>query len=318
MSNAEIPLPRPVAYGMMKAVMLKKGAAGFFSEAGYNPLKWIPTGRALTERSTGKTMGWHADMMSELNSIPRKDQEELALNSHRNAIAAEKKGYLAQEISPITVTVKGKSKEVSKDDLIQHDLEKMAAKMPNLKPVFRKDKGSITAATSSPLTDGGSAILIMSEEKAKKLGYPTDVTVKSFYFSGIDPYPQLLLAPALGWGPALKKAGLTTKDIDLFEIHEAFAGQVLATIKCLRSPEFFEKYTGSSEVVMKEEFDFSKLNVNGSSIALGHPFAATGGRILGSLTNELRRSGKRHGIVSICAAGGLGGVAVLEHAPKKL
>ncbi|CAD2213822.1 acetyl-CoA acyltransferase [Angomonas deanei] len=314
-SNAEIPLPKNITHALMKAQ--KGGVAGFFSEAGYNPMKWLPTGFSIAERSTGKTMGWHGDVIAELNNISRGDQEALALASHKKAAEAEKKGYFKDEVVPVLLEKRGKQVEIIKDDLIQRDTEKVKEKMPKLKPSFRKEKGTITAATSSPLTDGASAMLIMSEEKAKSLGYATDVTIKSFHFSGIDPFPQLLLAPVLGWGPCLKEAGITAKDIDLFEIHEAFAAQVLATIKCLGSPEFFEKYAGTSEVVLKGDFDFSKLNVNGSSIALGHPFAATGGRIVTSLANELRRTGKKHGLVSICAAGGLGGVAILEHSPKK-
>ncbi|KAG5471709.1 hypothetical protein LSCM4_03261 [Leishmania orientalis] len=313
-SNAELPLPRSVTHGLMMAQ--RKGIMGFFKEAGYNPSRWLPSGVALTERSTGKTMGWHGDVIGELNSISREDQEALAVASHANAARAEKAGYFSDEIVPVMVDAT-KNIEVKCDDVLQRDTEKMKAKMPSLKPVFRKDKGTITAATSSALTDGGSAMLVMSEEKAKKLGYPTDVSVKSWYFCGIDPYPQLLLAPVLGWGPALRKAGLAPKDIDLYEIHEAFAAQVLATIKRLRSQEFFDRYAGGGKPLLTEDIDRSRLNVNGGSLALGHPFAATGGRIVTSLANELRRSGKRHGLVSICAAGGLGGVAVLEHTPKK-
>ncbi|KAG5497624.1 hypothetical protein JKF63_03889 [Porcisia hertigi] len=314
-SNGELPLPRPVTHGLMMAQ--KKGIMGFFKEAGYNPRKWFPSGVALTERSTGKTMGWHGDVIAELNTISRKDQEALAVASHANATRAEKAGYFKDEIVPVVVDKKGKKTEVTGDNVLQRDTEKMTARMPSLKPVFRKEKGTITAATSSALTDGGSAMLVMSEDKARKLGYPTDVSVKSWHFSGIDPYPQLLLAPVLGWGPAFKKAGLTPKDIDLYEIHEAFAAQVLATIKCLQSQEFFDRYASGSPRVLTEDIDPSKLNVNGGSLALGHPFAATGGRIVTSLANELRRTGKRHGLVSICAAGGLGGVAILEHTTKR-
>jgi acetyl-CoA acyltransferase len=136
-------------------------------------------------------------------------------------------------------------------------------------------------------------------------------------FSAIDPYPQLLLAPAMGWGKCLDAAGITAKDIDRFEIHEAFAAQVLFTLKCLHSAEFAKKFLGRDTPVLAEPLDMEKLNVNGGSLAIGHPFAATGGRIVTSLANELRRSGKRHGLISICAAGGLGGIAVLEHTPKK-
>ncbi|KAG5495895.1 hypothetical protein JIQ42_02772 [Leishmania sp. Namibia] len=185
-------------------VAQRKGIMGFFKEAGYNPSRWLPSGVALTERSTGKTMGWHGDVIGELNNISREDQEALAVASHANAARAEKAGYFSDEIVPVMVDA-AKNIEVKCDDVLQRDTEKMKAKMPSLKPVFRKDKGTITAATSSALTDGGSAMLVMSEEKAKKLGYPTDVSVKSWYFCGIDPYPQLLLAPVLGWGPALER-----------------------------------------------------------------------------------------------------------------
>ncbi|EKG06006.1 thiolase protein-like protein, putative [Trypanosoma cruzi] len=319
MSNARLVAPATLSYGLARLTMgKKKGLAAlpaFFKEAGYNPLSWLPRPLALEERSTGRTMGWHGDLIGELNNISRADQEALAIASHKNASEAVMKGYMEEEVVPVTVTRNGETVEFVKDEYIQSDIEKMKAKLPTLKPAFRRPNGTITPATSSGLTDGGSAMLLMSEEKAKQLGYPTDISVKSWHFSAIDPYPQLLLAPVLGWGPTLKRAGLTAEDIDLFEIHEAFAAQVLATIKCLQSPEFFERYTGSRDVVLKEKFDFSKLNVNGGAMALGHPFAATGGRLVTSLANELRRSGKRHGLISICAAGGLGGIAVLEHTP---
>jgi len=155
---------------------------------------------------------------------------------------------------------------------------------------------------------------MMSEEKAKQLGYATDIRLKACQFTAIDPFPQLLLAPALGWHKALAKAGLTAEQIDLFEVHEAFAGQVLATLKVLQDKKFAERYLGRSEPVLKS-FDMAKLNVRGGSIAMGHPFAATGGRIVTTTANELRRSDKKHALISICAAGGLGGVAVLERVP---
>ncbi|KPI87383.1 putative 3-ketoacyl-CoA thiolase-like protein [Leptomonas seymouri] len=314
-SSIEMALPRSVMHGMMMSK--KKGIMGFFKEAGYNPAAWFPKGIALAERSTGKTMGWHGDVIGELNNISREEQEIFAVASHEKAARAEKAGYFEDEIVPVSMEKNGKTVQVTKDDLLQRDTEKMKSKLSNLKPVFRRDKGTITAATSSALTDGGSAMLVMSEEKAKKLGFPTDVRVASWHFSGIEPYPQLLLAPVLGWGSALQKAGLSPKDIDLFEIHEAFAAQVLATLKCLKSQEFFDRYAKGTKAVLSEDIDRSKLNVNGSSLAFGHPFAATGGRIVTSLASELRRTGKRRGLVSICAAGGLGGVAILEHTPKK-
>lgn len=321
-SNGEMPIPRTLAHGLAQFVYgKKKGMAAlpnFFAEAGYNPLKWLPQPPAIAERSTGKTMGWHGDVIGELQGVSRKDQEALAILSHRNACAARDKGYFDGEIVPVEVMKKKKMIQVTKDNILRSDFDVMTEKFGKLKPAFRKPNGTITAATSSALTDGASAMLVMSEEKAKALGYPTDVSLKSWHFSAIDPYPQLLLAPALAWPHVLKKAGLHVDNIDLFEVHEAFAAQVLATIRALESPEFAKKYLDSDKPLFeKGKLDMSKVNVNGGSLALGHPFAATGGRIVTSLANELRRTGKRHGLISICAAGGLGGVAILEHTPMK-
>jgi len=320
-SNGELPIPRRLAHGLAQFIYGKqKGAAAipnFFKEAGYNPLKWLPTPPAIAERSTGKTMGWHGDMMAELNQVARADQEALAIKSHENACKARKAGYLDEEIYPLEIDLgkKGK-KRISKDNLIKEDWDKMAEKLPKLKPSFRKPSGTITAATSSALTDGASAVLVMSEEKAKELGYATDVSLASWHFSAIDPYPQLLLAPALAWPTVLKKAGLQLKDIDLFEVHEAFAAQVLVTLKVLADKQFCEKFLGLDKPFIANQDEMARirerLNVNGSSISIGHPFAATGGRIVTSSMNELRRSGKNNALVSICAAGGLGGVAVVQ------
>lgn len=320
-SNGELPIPRPLAYGLAQFIYgKKKGIAAipsFFAEAGYNPLRWAPTPPAIAERSTGKTMGWHGDIISELYGITRADQEALAIRSHKNASIAEQKGYLAEEIVPVEVTKKKKQVSITQDNLIRRDYDKMPAKLPTLKPAFRRPMGTITAATSSALTDGASAVLVMSEEKAKELGYPTDITMKTWQFTGIDPYPELLLAPVIGWDKALKKTGLGLKDLDVIEIHEAFAGQVLATVKCLESADWAKKHLGYDKPILDGKIDLEKVNVNGSSIAIGHPFAATAGRLVTSSMNELRRTGKKHAICSICAAGGLGGVCIIEHTPTK-
>lgn len=320
-SNGELPIPRRLAYGLAQFIYgKKKGLAAlpnFFKEAGYNPLKWLPQPPAIAERSTGKTMGWHGDMISEMYGVTRAEQEAFAIASHRNASIARKKGYFLDEVVPVEAPKGKKSVTVANDNLIRDDFEAMPEKLPKLKPAFRKPDGTITAATSSALTDGASAVLVMSEEKAKKLGYPTDISLKSWHFSAIDPYPQLLLAPALAWPRVLEKAKLTAKDIDVFEIHEAFAGQVLTTIKCLESAEFAKKYLNQDKPVIEGKIDMSKVNINGGSIAIGHPFAATGGRVVTAAANELRRSGKKHALVSICAAGGLGGVGIIERRDVK-
>jgi len=261
-------------------------------------------------------------MMAELNGVGRAEQEQLAIKSHENASNARKKGYLDEEISPVEIDGGRKGKiRLAKDNLIKDDWASMPAKLPTLKPAFRKPDGTITAATSSALTDGASAVLVMSEEKAKALGYATDVQLKSWHYSAIDPNPLLLLAPALAWPKVLEKAGLKITDIDLFEVHEAFAAQVLTTIKVLANKEFCQRYLNLPAPFIDGEAGIARirerLNVNGGSIAIGHPFAATGGRIVASAANELRRSGKQNCLISICAAGGLGGVAVIQHTPTK-
>jgi acetyl-CoA acyltransferase len=204
-------------------------------------------------------MGYHADLMAEINKIPREEQDEFAARSHKNASNALKAGKFEKEVVPVKVKKSGKI--IDKDDLIRDSVDPQ--KISKLNPVFRssQDKGTVTAATSSPLTDGASAVLIMSKSKAKELGYPTDIRMRCFINTAIDPYPQLLLAPALAIPKALDKAGLTLEDIDFFEFHEAFASQVLCTLKCLEDDQFCQKFCGKEKALGK--IDRSKVNVNG-------------------------------------------------------
>jgi len=314
MSNGEISLPRHLghALGMYKyggaSSQGFKGVVKLLKDAG-SPMTWVPTPPAIAERSTGHTMGYHADLMAESRDVKRESQDAFAMASHVNAGRARREGKLAQEIVPVVLP--NGAGVITEDNLIREKQD--SGKMAKLKPVFRK-QGTVTAASSSPLTDGASCVLIMSEQKARELGYPTDMTVRSYSTTAIDPFPELLLAPALAIPKALDNAGLTLNDIDVFEIHEAFAAQVLATVACLASKEFCKERLGRDEPV--GEVDPRKLNVNGGSIAIGHPFSATGGRVVTSCMNELRRTGKRYGLVSICAAGGIGGVCILEHNPN--
>ena len=245
LSCAEVPLPRRVSHAAAMSFMYApkkwstmKRIKNFGKMATWNPAKWLPIPPAVAERSTGKTMGYHADLMAELNQVGREEQEAFALRSHENALRAQEKGYLAEEI--------GACNGVTKDNLIQTDIPGMSQKLSKLKPAFRKKIGSVTAATSSSLTDGGSCVLVMSEEKALKLGYPIDCTLKAVDFSAIDPYPQLLMAPALAIPRCLDKAGLTVGDIDMWEIHEAFSAQVLSTLKALESEEFCQMHMNRS------------------------------------------------------------------------
>eukprot|EP00474_Spongospora_subterranea_P004530 CRZ04988.1 hypothetical protein [Spongospora subterranea] len=312
-SNGEMPLPSHVTRALGKYSLGGGKKAGWtgvktlLQELG-NPNSWIPKPNEIAERSTGKTMGYHSDLMAEINMVSRSEQDRFAVDSHAKASAAEKKGYLRSEIAPVKNL---QSEIISKDDIIRESID--LKKLSSLSPAFRPESehGTVTAASASALTDGASAVLLMSYEKAKQLGFATDISMVAFATCAVDPYPQLLIAPAIAIPRALHLAGLTLQDIDIFEIHEAFASQVLSTLRALESDKFAKQFIGVPNAIGKIPRD--KINQCGGSIALGHPFAATGGRLVISASNQLRRSGKKYALLSICAAGGIGGVAILEH-----
>jgi acetyl-CoA acyltransferase len=178
-----------------------------------------------------------------------------------------------------------------------------------LKPVFDRRYGSVTAGNSSPLTDGGSAVLLMSDDRARVLGYAPRAYIRSYAYAALDPGEQLLMGPVLAAPIALARAGLSLAEIDLIEMHEAFAAQVLCNLKGFESREWAARAGFSAPL---GQVDRSKLNVMGGSISIGHPFGATGGRILTTLTNELVRRGGQFGLMTVCAAGGMGHAMVIE------
>jgi len=270
------------------------------------PKDFIPITPAIAEPSTGETMGQSAEKMAKLNSISREEQDHFALRSHRLASAGTTDGRLTAEIMPVYVPPKFES-VLTSDNGIREDTsyEQLAA----LKPVFDRKYGSVTAGNSSPLTDGGACVLLMSEDRAKALGYPPLGIIRSYAYAALDPGEQLLQAPVLAAPVALKRAGLTLKDMDLVEMHEAFAAQVLSNLKGFESKWWAER-AGFSQPV--GEVDRAKLNVMGGSIAIGHPFGATGARITTTLLNELRRRGGQFGLMTVCSAGGMGFAMVVE------
>jgi acetyl-CoA acyltransferase len=270
------------------------------------PRDFIPITPAIAEPTTGETMGQSAEKMAKINDISREDQDHFALRSHRFAAAGTADGRLAAEIMPVYVPPKFES-VMTTDNGIRDD--STYEKLATLKPVFDRRYGSVTAGNASPLTDGGACVLLMSEAKAKSLGYTPLGYIKSYAYAALDPGEQLLQAPVLAAPVALHRAGLTLADMDLVEMHEAFAAQVLCNLKGFESKEWakragFEQPTG--------EVDRSKLNVMGGSIAIGHPFGATGARITTTLLNELGRRNGRYGLMTVCAAGGLGFAMVVE------
>ncbi|MBX3132336.1 MAG: acetyl-CoA C-acyltransferase FadI [Gemmatimonadaceae bacterium] len=268
---------------------------------------FIPITPAIAEPTTGETMGQSAEKMAKLNGITREEQDRFALASHLNAAAGIKDGRLRAEIAPVIAGPKYEA--VTDDNIVRADttFEALSA----LKPVFDKRYGSITAGNASPLTDGAAAVLLMREDVAKSLGFTPKAYIRSYAYAALDPGEQLLQAPVLAAPKALKRAGLTLAQMDLVEMHEAFAAQVLSNLKGFESKEWAQR-AGASEAT--GTVDRSKLNVMGGSVSIGHPFGATGARILTTLVNELGRRGGQFGLMTVCAAGGLGHAMVVERA----
>jgi acetyl-CoA acyltransferase len=308
-SNAEIKLPQKIVHAL--APLALGGKAGISDYLGVlsqlMPISEIlPQRPKIAERTTGEVMGEAAERMARRNEISRQAQDELAVRSHQRAAAAIASGRFDDEIVPVQTP---DGKWVHADGLVRADTS--VDKLSKLRPVFAKD-GTLTAGNSSPLTDGAAAVLLMSEERARALGKQPLAFFRSWAYSGVDPADQLLMGPALAMPKALDRAGLKLADVDLVDMHEAFAAQVLSVLKMLASTAFARARLGRDAAV--GEIDPAKLNVHGGSLALGHPFGATGARMVTTMANELARTGKRTALLGICAAGGLGAAAVLERA----
>jgi acetyl-CoA acyltransferase len=273
--------------------------------AGVRPKDLIPVAPAIAEPSTGETMGQSAEKMAKENAISRADQDTFALRSHRLAAAGTEDGRITAEIAPMFHTPDG---PIDRDNGIRTDstLERMA----QLKPAFDRRYGTVTAANSSPLTDGASAVLLMGEDTARSLGYEPLVFIRSYAVAALDPGDQLLMGPAYAVPMALDRAGITWSHLGLVEMHEAFAAQILSNIQAFESRRWAEERLGRSEPI--GEVNRDTLNVMGGSIALGHPFGATGGRITLTLSNEMVRRDVQFGLISVCAQGGMGFAMVLE------
>jgi acetyl-CoA acyltransferase len=275
--------------------------------AGIRPKHLAPVAPAIAEPTTGLTMGESAEKMAKENGISREAQDRWALRSHQLAAAGTADGRLSDEIAPVYLPP-GYERVVTRDNGIRSDTS--LEKLSQLRPVFDRRYGTVTAGNASPLTDGASAVLLMSEEKAKSLGYRPLGYIRSYAYAALDPADQLLQGPVYAAPVALERAGLTMKDVDLLDVHEAFAAQVLSNLQWFDSDTVARERLGRERAIGLPEED--RINVLGGSIAIGHPFGATGGRITVTLLNELRRRGEQFGMISVCAAGAMGFVMIVE------
>ncbi len=262
----------------------------------------------ISEFTTGRTMGQDCDRLADRIGVSRKEQDEFAVRSHQLAHMATESGALGKEIC--SDGIPPNFLPIKKDNGIRGDSK--LEKLSKLKPAFTRPHGTLTAANSSFLTDGAAVVLLMSEEKARELGIKPKAYVKQYVFTGQDLEEELLLGPAYATPAVLDKAGMTLADIDVFEYHEAFAGQILANLKCLNSDTFAqEKLRRSSKV---GEIDMAKFNLWGGSLAIGHPFGATGARLVATAANRLHEEDGQHALIAACAGGAHGHAMILERA----
>jgi acetyl-CoA acyltransferase len=286
-----------------RARSLRSRAAAFTR---VRPRDLVPLTPAIAEPSTGESMGQSAEKMAKENGIGREAQDRLALQSHQRAGAGTADGRLTAEIAP---WFGGASMDqpVISDNGIRSDTSLEA--LAGLRPVFDRKYGSVTAGNSSPLTDGAAAVLLMAEEKAAALGYQPLAFLRSYAVSAVDPGWQLLMGPVYAVPKALERAGIAWSDLGLVEIHEAFAAQVLSNVQAWGSRSWADRLGLPGPV---GEVNWECTNVLGGSIAIGHPFAATGARLVTTLANEMRRRSVQFGLISICAQGGMVYAMVLE------
>ncbi len=270
---------------------------------GLRPQHFVPELPGVNEPRTGLSMGQSTEITAKDWQIPRTAQDELAFESHRRAALAYDEGFYSDLVVPW--------KGVTEDNNMRRDTTQ--EKLATLKPVFdRSNAGTMTAGNSTPLTDGAAGVLLASEAWAKERGLPIQAYLRYGKVAAVDFIKSegLLMAPAYAVSNMLADAGLGFDDIDLFEIHEAFAAQTLATLKAWESPEYCRERLGRD--VPLGPIDRAKLNTKGGSLAIGHPFGATGARILASLAKMLEQRGKGRGLISVCTAGGMGISALVE------
>ena len=305
-SDVPITVSKTLADALVRASKARTLMQRIQAFKGLGPRDIVPVPPALKEPSSDYTMGESAEKMAKENGISRAEQDELAHRSHANAARAWDEGFFDSHVMHAYPAPGYKA--VTVDNLVRHDsrLEEYA----KLQPVFDRHHGTITAANSSPLTDGAAALVLMGAGHARAAGLEPLGVIRSYAFAAIDPNWQMLMGPSFATPIALERAGLSLADIDLIDMHEAFAAQVLSNTEAFESRAFAQKHLDQDAPI--GEIDWDKFNVSGGSIALGHPFAATGARQIMQALFELKRRGGQFALCTACAAGGLGAAIILE------
>jgi acetyl-CoA C-acetyltransferase len=302
-SDAPIAINEDLRHVLLEANRQKSNAGRLKTLAKLRPQQIVPQLPRNAEPRTGLSMGQHAAIMARDWGIGREEQDELAVSSHRNLAAAYDTGFEEDLVMPFL--------GLERDQNLRPDSS--VEKLAKLRPVFGGEDGTMTAGNSTPLSDGASAVLLASEEWTAARGLPVQAFLTEAQTAAVDHVHKregLLMAPAYGTAKMLARAGLQLQDFDFYEIHEAFAAQVLATLRAWEDPVFCRERLGLDEPL--GAIDRDKLNVQGGSLGAGHPFGATGGRIVANLAKQLSQKGSGRGLISICAAGGLGVTAILE------
>jgi acetyl-CoA acyltransferase len=308
-SDVPVTVSRALAAALLQASRARSLKERLGAFAHLRPADLLPVPPAIAELSTGLSMGESAEKMAKENGIGRAEQDELAHQSHVKASRAWAEGRFAGQV--MTVFARPDFAVVERDNLVREDSRLDA--YARLAPAFDRKHGTVTAGNSSALTDGAAALLVTSVAAAERHGLSPLGYVRSWAFAALDPAEQLLMGPAYAIPLALERAGLRLEDMTLIDLHEAFSAQVLSNLRALASPSFARDKLGRSAPV--GEVDRERLNVSGGSLALGHPFAATGARQVLQTLHELQRRGGGFGLCSACAAGGLGAALVLEVTP---
>ena len=310
MSDVPIRFSKKFRQKLLEARKYKSPADFLKFLKGMSPKDLLPELPEVAEFATGDTMGESCDKMAARFGISRKAQDEFAMRSHHLAAKATEEGILDDELIPAKVPPK--FEVVEEDNTFRADTN--MEKLSKLRPAFIKPHGTVTAGNSSAFTDGASASFILSEAKANELGLTPKAYLREYVYVAQDPDEELLLGPAYATPKVLDKMGLSLDDIDVFEFHEAFAGQILTVLEALNSDTFAQKKLGRDSKV--GEIPMDKFNIHGGSLSLGHPFGATGTRLLTTAANRLVRENGKYALVAACAAGGLGHAIILERYPQ--